>query len=74
MEAEKAAESEAASGGDPAGWGPLTLYLGKREYTYSVTYGTPPTFAREQFRGKLEFRDGHWVALPPKSESIGCSW
>jgi hypothetical protein len=50
-------------------WGPFSLHLKEREYTYSRAFGQPPRVCRWQYRGGFELRAGRWVALPPQVES-----
>ena len=50
-------------------WGPFSLRLAEREYTYIRVFGEPPRVCRWHFRGSFEFKNGQWVALPPRVES-----
>jgi hypothetical protein len=50
-------------------WGPFSMHLKEREYTYSRVFGQPPRVCRWQYRGAFELRAGRWVALPPRVES-----
>ena len=52
-----------------ASWGPFALHLRAREYSYSRAFGAPPRVCRWHFRGGFEFKQGRWVAMPPRVES-----
>jgi hypothetical protein len=50
-------------------WGPFSLHLKEREYTYSRIFGEPPRVCRWHYRGGFVLREGWWMALPPRVES-----
>ncbi len=50
-------------------WGPFSLHLKQREYTYSQAFGQPPRVCRWHYRGRFDFRDGEWIASSPEIES-----
>jgi hypothetical protein len=56
-------------GAESPSWGPFSLHLTAREYSYTRTFGQPPRVCRWQYRGGFELRAGRWVALPPRVES-----
>jgi hypothetical protein len=56
-------------GAESPSWGPFSLHLKEREYTYSRAFGPPPRVCRWEYRGRFELRAGRWVALPPRVES-----
>jgi hypothetical protein len=56
-------------GADSPSWGPFSLHLRERVYTYSRTFGQPPRVCRWECRGEFELRAGRWVALAPRVES-----
>jgi hypothetical protein len=47
-------------------WGPFSIYLRDKSYTYSRKFGQPPRVCMWQYRGGFELRDGRWEALPPQ--------
>ncbi len=57
------------AGAQAPSWGPFSLHLKERAYTYSRAFGQPPRVCRWHYRGAFELRAGRWVALLPQVES-----
>jgi hypothetical protein len=66
---ERFASDGVESGPTSSSWGPFSLHLTEREYSYARAFGEPPRVCRWRYRGSFELRGGQWVALPPRIES-----
>jgi hypothetical protein len=53
---------------DPASssWGPFHFQVDANRYTFCRVFGEAPRTCRWEYKGSFEFRNGQWVALPPR--------